>query len=348
MQTEMQDRDAIVSNAIEIASEAVRSAYIAGACGNDAALRQQIEERVAAHFQGGSEHARAKHTQSQEVPEASKRYLQLDLDKETSEAMKMGPKKPRGMMTVWALLLLPATVGGAGLTAWKMRGDDPAEAKLQQVQQERDQARKAEADLKKQLEKVLEARGLLEGERDQAVAAEKEARLSAADAKAVLSFLQDNVFLAAGRPQSWSGAGLGKDVTLRKAVDQAASKVTGAFPDRPMVEAAIREILGASYRDLGDADQAVKQYEQAFKLLESNLGLEHPETVDCRDKLAVVYREAGRTDEASRLFELSVSNTKGVEAMRSRKPARGQNPPPHGARTPASTQPVSGHKGQGS
>jgi tetratricopeptide (TPR) repeat protein len=284
MQTEVQDRDAIVSNAVEIASEAVRSAYISGACGNDAVLRQQVEERVAAHFQGGKEHAGANHTHSQEVPGAPKRYVQLDLANETSEAKKMGQKKPRGMMTVWALLLLPVTIGGAGLTAWKLRAEAPEQATLQQIQEELDQARKSET------------------------------ASSTSDAKIVLAFIQDNVLLAPGRPESWNRGGLGKDVTLRKAVDLAASKVTGAFPDRPMVEASIRETLGASYIDLGEPEQAVKQYEQAFSLRQKKLGPDHPDTCDCRNKLAVAYREAGHPDEGSRLYDLNRLNNKGGEA----------------------------------
>jgi tetratricopeptide (TPR) repeat protein len=261
------------------------------------------------------------------------------------EIKTMKSKNPRGMMTVCALLLLPAVVGGTGLTVWKLGAEGPAQAALQQIVDERDQARKAETVVKKQLEDVVTARQLLATERDHAVAAEKEARSSAEDAKAVLGFLRDNVFLAPGRPTSWSREGLGKDVTLRKAVDAAASKVAGAFPDRPLAEASIREILGASYLDLGEADQAIKQYERAFTLRQNVLGPEHSDTGDCRNKLAVAYRQAGRTDEASRLYDLI---NKDAEAMRSRSPIRGQTPAPQGDRTSGETPPRPGQKGQGS
>lgn len=222
--------------------------------------------------------------------------------------------KPRGMMTVWALLLLPATIGGAGLTAWKLRAEVPEQATLQQMQEELDQVRKSETAVKKQLEEVVEARLALEHERDQAVTAEKEARRSTDDAKAVLAFFQDNVLLAPGRKDSWMGEGLGKNVTLRKAVDLAASKIAGAFPDRPMVEASIREALGASYLDLGEAEQSVKQYERAFDLRQRELGPDHPDTCDCRNKLAIAYRDAGRTDEASRLYDLNKASNKARQA----------------------------------
>jgi len=295
-------------------------------------------------MQGGSKHMSAGHTDAGDAPSTPKHHTHLDLANETSEVKKMTQKRPRGMMTVWAMLLLPATVGGAGVTAWKMR-EDPAQANLQHVQEERDKAVKGESEVKKQLEQVVEARAVLEGERDHAITAEKEARRSADDARAVLDFLRDNVFLAPGRPTSWSREGLGKDVTLRKAVDLAASKVTGAFPDRPMVEASIREILGASYLDLGDAQESVKQYARAFDLRQAELGPDNPATCDCRNKLAIAYRDAGRTDEASRLYDLSNASDKAQEAMRKRNPARGQESAPQENRIPGPAPRPAGQKG---
>src|SRR5579875_19028 len=90
-------------------------------------------------------------------------------DKQTTSTHYLGEvrkveKKPRGLMTLWAVLLLPATLGGAGLTVWKMRANDPEQTLIQQLQQQRDEALKAEASAKKQLEKVLAARRALEQE----------------------------------------------------------------------------------------------------------------------------------------------------------------------------------------
>ena len=356
MLTETQDRDAIVSNAIEIASAPVRAAYIAGACGNDAALKRQVEEQVAAHFAAvpsfphsgrNREQAGENHAQTHQVEGTQTRDIQRNSDKDLLEAKKMGQKKPSGMVTIWALLLLPVMVGGAGVTAWKLRADDAGQATLQQVREELDQTRKSEAEVKKKLEQVQEARQALEREREEALTGEKKARTSAEDTKEVLSFLRDNVFLAPGRPTSWSREGLGKDVTLRKAVELAAAKLAGAYKDRPLVEAAIREILGASYLDLGDAEQAVKQYKRAFALRESVLGPADPDTCDCRNKLAVAYRDAGHHDEASRLYDLNDPSDKGPEAMRSRTPIRGQNPASQNA-TPGAAPKGTGPKGQGS
>ncbi len=67
-------------------------------------------------------------------------------------------------------------------------------------------------------------------------------RKSRKRAEAVLSFLKDDV-LAAARPEGQEG-GLGKDVTVRKAVDAAEPKIAGAFKDQPIVEADVRDTLG--------------------------------------------------------------------------------------------------------
>jgi tetratricopeptide (TPR) repeat protein len=142
----------------------------------------------------------------------------------------------------------------------------------------------------------------------QAQAAEKAAQRSEEETKAILDFFKKNLF-SAGRPGDgslaeafWAG-GQGKDVTLRKAVDLTESRVAEAFADRPLGEASAREILGLAYWGLGDAAQAVKQYERALALRESLQGFDHSDTADCRNQLAVTYRLAGRTDDASRLFD---------------------------------------------
>lgn len=264
-------------------------------------------------------------------PQTTMRDKQLDLANEPLEVKKMGARKPRGMITVWALLLLPATVAGASLTVWKMRANDSEQASAQQLLEERDQARQAEAQLKKQLEKAVSTRQDLEKERDQALASEKAARRSEQDTKAVMAFLQDKLLLATGNPASWSRDGLGKegkDVTLSQAVNAAETKVAGAFADRPLVEASIREILGAAYLDLGDAKKAVQQYEQALALREAELGPDHTDTGDCRNQLAVAYRRAGRHDDASRLFDINMMNNKGQDSKRKQNPSRGQGKAP--------------------
>lgn len=322
MLTETQDRDAIVSKAVKIDSSAVRAEYIAGACGYDPALRKQVEELVAAHFQAGGSQKESTNTMDDNQPEMTTQPV---------EVQKMGQKKPRGMMSLWALLLVPATVGGAGLTAWTLRAEEGAQKSVQQLREERDQARKAEALAREQLAKAVAARHDLEKERDQALAEEKGLRRADQTSKAVLTFFQDKLLCCTGNPKSWSGVGLrkdGKDVTLRQAVDAAEAKVAGTFADQPLVEASIRAILGATYLDLDEADRAVKEYEQALALREAELGPDDPATGECRNQLAIAYRRAGRHDDASRLFDLHKQNNKGNNIKQKPNSARGQSMSP--------------------
>ncbi len=157
-------------------------------------------------------------------------------------------------------------------------------------------------------------------ELQQARESEKTARASEEEKKAILAFLK-NSLLSAGRPGSvslteafWTG-GQGKDVTLRKAVDLTEAQVGEAFTDRPLAEASLREMLGLAYLSLGDATQAVKEYERAFGLRQAMQGLNHPDTAACRNQLAVAYRLAGRADEGGRLYERDLNSPARASAL---------------------------------
>jgi tetratricopeptide (TPR) repeat protein len=154
----------------------------------------------------------------------------------------------------------------------------------------------------------------------QSQAAEREARKSEEDTKAVLAFLR-RTLLSAGRPGDaslnaafWAG-GSGKDVSLRKAVDQADSQVGGTFAERPAAEAFARKLLGFAYLSLGDPSRAVSQYERALALLEVISGTEQSEIAGCRNELAVAYRLAGRTTDAARLFDQSFDSPEKASAL---------------------------------
>ncbi len=74
-------------------------------------------------------------------------------------------------------------------------------------------------------------------------------------------------------------------------------------------------MLGLAYLSLGDAPQAVKEYERAFALREAMQGLNQPDTASCRNQLAVAYRLAGRAAEGGRLFDRDVSSTARANAL---------------------------------
>lgn len=231
---------------------------------------------------------------------------QLDLTKETlapAGESGRGQKKPSGAMKTGALLLAPAILAAVGVGAFRSR-EHAREVEVSQLHEELAEARSAEAHVKQQLQNALAERGSLEKELKEALAEAKTAHRGEQAAKAVLKFLQDNLLLAMGNPTGWDKNGLGKEATLREAIDAAEAKAAAGFSDQPVVEASVREILGAAYLDLGDAHRAIQHYERALELREADLGADHPCTGDCRNQLAVAYRHAGRADDASRLFEV--------------------------------------------
>jgi serine/threonine protein kinase len=204
-------------------------------------------------------------------------------------------------------------MASAGLAVWSWIDEHHAKKAEQQAQQKQQEAEKSEKEAKGNLQQAQKAYEGTKKERDQAREGEKTAREKEQEIKAILDFFKGKL-LAAGRPADvslaeafWAGtqgkdATVRKNVTLRMAVDEAESRVTAAFVDRPLAEASVREMLGQAYLNLGDASQAVKQHERALALREAYEGDKHAETVESRNQLALAYRLAGQTDQASRLF----------------------------------------------
>ena len=123
---------------------------------------------------------------------------------------------------------------------------------------------------------------------DQATRSEQAARLAAAaekkakedavaresETKAVLEFVENRVF-AAARPERES-EGLGRKVTLRKAIESALPYVERSFPNQPLIEARLRLTLGVSFYLLGDPQRAAEQQRAALTLYSRLLGAQHP------------------------------------------------------------------------
>ena len=122
-----------------------------------------------------------------------------------------------------------------------------------------------------------------------------------ADSRTVLGFCEDRL-LAAARPEGQEG-GLGRDATIRAAVDAAEPSIGAAFADRPLVEASIRNVVGKTYYFLGEYPEAIRQYKTALELQRARLGPEHQDTLASMNDLALCYHEAGRASEALSLSE---------------------------------------------
>ncbi len=138
-----------------------------------------------------------------------------------------------------------------------------------------------------------------------AAAAEKEAKEDAlargAETKAVLGFVEDRIF-AAARPEGLDG-GLGRTVTLGRAIESALPYVDKGFADQPLIAARLRGTLGYSFYCLGNAQTAAEQLEAARAAFSRHLGPDHPDTLMSMHHLASCYDLLGRLGDALKLRE---------------------------------------------
>jgi serine/threonine protein kinase/tetratricopeptide (TPR) repeat protein len=145
-----------------------------------------------------------------------------------------------------------------------------------------------------------------------AAAAEKRAKESAeaqvAETRAVLDFVEKNVF-AAARPEGQAG-GLGRDVTLRQAIESALLRIDAGLRDKPVIEARLRMTVGTSFRYGGEPQKAEKQLLRARELFTAELGPDHPDTLTSAQNLANCYGDLGRHDQAMTLHAETLERRK--------------------------------------
>jgi tetratricopeptide (TPR) repeat protein len=157
---------------------------------------------------------------------------------------------------------------------------------------------RAVAETQRQVAEQREAEAR-ENER-KARAAEDAATESDATAKDVLRFVREEVF-AAANPRF--APTLGRDITLRQALDAAEPKIRTAFAKRPPVEIQLRRVLAETYAGMGEEQLALSQLERAFDLAKTHLGPDNPQTVLAELGLCSVYVNLGRAKEAFTIVE---------------------------------------------
>jgi eukaryotic-like serine/threonine-protein kinase len=146
----------------------------------------------------------------------------------------------------------------------------------------------------------------------QAAAAEKNAKIEAeakeAEARAVISFLEDRV-ISAAQPEGQDG-GLGHDVSLRRAIEAAVPFVEGGFKDQPLIEARLRMTLGHSFRSLGEPKKSGEQYAAALALYSKLHGANHESSLNSKANLAGSYVADSRYTEARQLCDETLTQAR--------------------------------------
>jgi eukaryotic-like serine/threonine-protein kinase len=146
----------------------------------------------------------------------------------------------------------------------------------------------------------------------QRIARERDrANREAATARAVNDFLQNDLLAqASANTQARPDNAPDPDLKVRTALDRAATRIDGKFGGQPLVEAAVRQTIGMTYRDLGLWNDAQRQLERALELRRQSLGQQHPDTLATAGDLGFIYRRQGKYSAAEQLL------TPAVEASR--------------------------------
>ena len=132
-----------------------------------------------------------------------------------------------------------------------------------------------------------------------------------AEARAISDFLQNDLLAQAGASsQARPDTKPDPNLTVRTALERAASRVEGKFATQPAVEAAIRQTIGTTYFDLGLYPEAKRQLERALELRNRTLGEAHTDTLKTMASLTEIYGMEGKYVEAEAL------NTKTLQIQR--------------------------------
>ncbi|MCG8406479.1 MAG: serine/threonine-protein kinase [Phycisphaerales bacterium] len=127
---------------------------------------------------------------------------------------------------------------------------------------------------------------------------EKIAKAETAKAKAVNAFLKE--MLGSASPKTT----MGRDVSVREVLDEAARRIEGGeFSGQPTLEASVRRTIGVTYRELGLYKEAEPYLKKALDLCTEYAGPDAPDTLLSMYEFAVLLQFEGRTDEAEPLYQ---------------------------------------------
>ena len=122
------------------------------------------------------------------------------------------------------------------------------------------------------------------------------AQIAATTAEAVTNFLTQ--LLAKATPD----AGKGKELSVRDALDLAATDLDKKFADQPEVRARVQMLLGNVYTILGDYDKAEVQLRAGLEVIVKLHGESSMEVTDALSLLANNLRKRGALDEANEVI----------------------------------------------
>ncbi len=136
----------------------------------------------------------------------------------------------------------------------------------------------------------------------------RKATLEADKSQAVSGFLHEMFAAASPMSMTREDPDKGRDVTVMQILDDASRRLAGdALAGQPLVEAAVRGTLGATYRDLGNYEAAETNLVRSLQIREQILRSRHPEVAESLDSLALLRRAQGQFAEAEALLRRALA-----------------------------------------
>lgn len=134
------------------------------------------------------------------------------------------------------------------------------------------------------------------------------ARREAHKAEAVNAFVQDMLGAANPRSLSLEAPDRGRTITVLQALGAAVTKLdAGELGAEPLVEAAVRHTVGATFRDLGDYEAAESNIRKALETRRRLLDANDPDLAESLDGLAQLLLMRGKPEEAEPLFRQALA-----------------------------------------
>ena len=105
------------------------------------------------------------------------------------------------------------------------------------------------------------------------------------------------------------------DRTILELLNQAAqelseAKIESNFPNQPILQAEILDTVGTTYQGAGEPGRAIAFLQRSLALCKAKLGIDHPDTLNTMNNLALAYYKAGELDLAVPLHEETLKLTK--------------------------------------
>jgi serine/threonine protein kinase len=209
-------------------------------------------------------------------------------------------RKHKGQLIAAGLVCLALVAGVIGTSIGIVQAERARGIAEQRREEAELQGRRAEAG-----EKLAEER-LVQVEAEK-LKAEKEKQI----AVAVKNFLQIKLLAQADVRTQANALLQGRrtatetktNPTILELLDRAAEelvedKIEASFPNQPLVQAEILRTVGDTYRGIAESSRAIGFLERSLSLRKTELGLEHPDTLDSMHHLAMAYWADGRRDQA--------------------------------------------------